>query len=221
MYIKALSPVIVYVVVTGTILPAPTSDAKGSLGQANPILYQSGGMYIDKEQEQKAFALLNRVRHDPNSWSERFGFSLRGIAPRPDLQLDDSLTAVAERKALSMAAQGYFGDVDPNGYGINYYINKADYALAPELIKHKKESNLEAIEGGAASGEIAIRNIIIDKDKLGDDGRKLLLGIGDYNSASTDVGIGYVHGTGSTKFRSYTCVIIAKRSKPRASKSGF
>lgn len=182
---------------------------------------QSGGMYIDKEQEQKAFTLLNKVRHDPNSWSERFGFSLRGIPPRPDLQLDDSLTAVAERRAFSMAARGYFSVVDQDGYGANYYVNKADYSLAPELIKHKKESNLEAIEGGAASGEVAIRNIIIDKDKLGDDGQKLLLGIGDFNAGLTDVGIGYVHGTGSTKYRSYTCVIIAKRSKPKASKSGF
>ncbi len=186
---------------------------------SNP--FQSGGMYIDKEQEQKALVLLNKIRHDPNSYTERFGFSLRGIAPRPELQLDDSLTSVAERWAFNMASRGFFSTDNPDGYGINYYVNKADYALTPDLVKHKKESNLGAIEGGAASGEMAIKNIIIDKDKLGEDGRKLLLGEGDFNSTLTDVGIGYVHGTGSTKYRSYTCVIIARRSKPKASKSGF
>ncbi len=180
-----------------------------------------GGMDIDRQQAQKAFALLNKIRHDPNSYSERFGFSLRGISPRPDLNWDDSLAAVAERRAFSMASKGYFGHVDPDGYGINYYINKADYALTDEQIKHKKASDFDAIEGGAPSGEVAIKNIIIDKDHLGDDGRKLILGVGYFNSGLTDCGIGYVHGSGSTKYKSYTVIIIAKRAKPKASKSSF
>ncbi|HXB10870.1 MAG TPA: CAP domain-containing protein [Bacteroidia bacterium] len=184
---------------------------------ANP----GGGMFIDKAQAQKALVLLNKIRKDPNSYSERLGFSLRGISPRGELQWDDSLCAVAERRALSMASRGWFGDVDPDGYGVNYYVNKAAYSLTDEQIKHKKESNFAAIEGGAPSGEIAINNIIIDKDKLGDSGRKLLLGIGDVNAALVDVGIGYVHGTGSTKYRSYTCVIIAKRSKPLPTKASY
>jgi len=173
-----------------------------------------GGMVIDKQQEQRAFIQLNKVRQDPNSFSERYGFSLRGIAPRPNLNWDDSLCAVAERKAYSMAFNGYFAHTDPAGYGINYYINKADYYLPDNMLKNKKESNYEAIEGGAPSGELAIKNIVIDKDNLGDEGRKLILGIGDFNSSLVDVGIGYVHGSGSTKYKSYTCIIIAKRSRP-------
>jgi hypothetical protein len=168
------------------------------------------GVYIDKQQEQKAFIQLNKVRKDPNSYTERFEYSLRGISPRPDLIWNDTLAAIAERKAMSMAARGYFGHVDPDGYGINYYINK-EYLLPDNLIKNKKQSELEAIEGGSPSGELAIRNIIINKDSRGEDGRKLLMGEGDFNASLMDVGIGYVHGTGSTKYRSYTCVIIAKR----------
>ena len=94
---------------------------------------------------------------------------------------------------------------------INYYVNKAAYPLSDDLLKNKKQSELEAIEGGAPSGEVAIKNIVVDKDHLGLDGQKLLLGEGDFNASLVDVGIGYVHGTGSTQHWSYTCVVIAKR----------
>jgi hypothetical protein len=167
------------------------------------------GLYIDKVQGQKAFIQLNKVRQDPNAYTERYEVSLKGISPRPNLQWNDSLAAVAERKAMSMASRGYFDHVNPDGYGINYYVNKA-YPLPDDQIKDKKQSTLEAIEGGAPSGEVAIKNIITDKAKLGTEGRKLLLGEGDFNASLTGVGIGYVHGTGSTKYWSYTCVIIAK-----------
>jgi len=168
------------------------------------------GVYIDKVQAQKAFELLNKIRQDPNSYTERYEVSLKGISPRPKLQWNDSLAAVAERKAMNMAFKGYFDDVDPDGYGINYYVNKA-YPISDDQLKNKKQSNLEAIEGGAPSGELAIKNIVIDKAHRGLDGRKLLLGEGDLNSSLTEVGIGYVHGTGSTKYWSFTCVVIAKK----------
>jgi hypothetical protein len=179
------------------------------------------GVFVDKQQEQKAFALLNKVRHDPNSYTERFGFSLKGISPKPDLRWNDSLCAVAERRALDMANRGFFEHVDPDGYGINYYINKSTYTLTPEQLKHKKASDFDAYEGGAPSGEVAIKNIIIDYDKIGDEGRKLLLGIGDLNATLVDCGIAFVHGSGSTKYKSYTVVIISKNNGPPQSDTRF
>jgi len=174
-------------------------------------IHPEKGVYIDKQQAQKAFVLLNKIRKDPNAYTERYEVSLRNIAPRPELHWNDSLAAVAERKALSMAFKEYFGPVDPDGYGINYYVNKA-YGISSDLVKNKKQSDLEAIEGGASSGEVAIKNIVTDKDHLGLEGQKLLLGEGDFNASLIDVGIGYVHGTGATKYWSYTCIIIAKHS---------
>ena len=168
------------------------------------------GMYLDHQQEQKAFVLLNKVRQDPNSYSERFEVGLHGYAPRPALVWNDSLAVVAERKAMSMAMSGYFGHVDSKGYGINYYVNKS-YPLSDDMLKKKDQSELEAIEGGAPSGEFAIKNIIKNNDNRGEDGRKLLLGVGDFNMSLNEVGIGYVHGTTSTKFRSYTVIIMAKK----------
>ncbi len=167
------------------------------------------GMYIDKLQEQKALETLNKVRKDPNSFTGRYGKSLKGISPRFDLILNDSLTAVAERKAMSMAYRGYFGHVDPDGNGINYYINKS-YPLADDQLKDKKQSNLEAIQGGAPSGDIAIKDIVINFDNQDPNGRQLVLGEGDYNGSLTDVGIGYVHATTSNKYISYTVIILAK-----------
>jgi hypothetical protein len=183
--------------------------------------FPGGGLEYDAAQSQKAFALLNKVRHDPNSYSGRFGFSLKGFSPRADLVWDDSLAAVAMRRAISMAYKGYFGHVDPDGYGINYYINQASYSLTDEQLKHKKESNFDAYEGGAPSGEVAIKNILIDYDKIGDEGRNLLLGVGDFNASLTDCGVAYVHGSGSTKYKSYTVVIIAKRGKPKPGNARF
>jgi hypothetical protein len=168
------------------------------------------GLFIDKQQEQKAFVLLNKVRQDPNAYSERYGVSLRGISPRPNLTWNDSLTAVAERKALSMAYNGYFGHVDPKGYGINFYVNRA-YPLSDDLLKDKKLSTLEAIQGGAMSGEVAIKYIVTDYNNEDPTGKQLILGEGDFNSSLTDVGIGYVHATTSNKYQSYTVIILAKR----------
>ncbi len=170
------------------------------------------GVYLDKAQEQKAFVLLNKVRKDPNAYSERYGVSLRGIAPRTDLVWNDSLAVVAERKAMSMAMRGYFGHVDPDGNGINIIINKS-YPLSDDLIKDKKLGTLEALEGGAPSGEVAIKNIVTDKAHTGQEGRKLVLGEGDFNASLNEVGIGYVHGTGSTKYWSYTVIILGKKKQ--------
>lgn len=183
--------------------------------------FPGAGIEYDAAQSQKAFILLNKVRHDPNSYSQRFGFPLKGYAPRLDLVWDDSLAAVAMRRAVSMAYKGYFGHVDPDGYGINYYINQASYTLTEDQLKHKKASDFDAYEGGAMSGEMAIKNIIIDYDKIGDEGRNLLLGVGDLNSTLTDCGVAFVHGSGSTKYKSYTVVIIAKRTKPKGGSSRF
>jgi len=168
------------------------------------------GMFIDKLQEQKALALLNKVRKNPNAYSARFGTSLQGIAPRPDLHWNDSLAAVAERKAWSMASRGYFSHVDPEGYGINYFINKS-YPIGDDQLTDNKLSNLEAIQGGAPSGEGAIKNIVTDFEKQDPTGRQLVLGEGDFNGSLTDVGIGYVHATTSNKYETYTVIILAKR----------
>ena len=83
---------------------------------------------IDKEEAQKAFLLLNRIRSNPGSFTDEMPF-LAEIGKKPLLKWNDTLAKVAEAKALDMATRKYVAHVDPDGYGLNYKINEAGYKL--------------------------------------------------------------------------------------------
>ena len=62
----------------------------------------------------------------------------------------------------------------------------------------------------------------MDRHKLGEAGRDLILGVDKFNSTLTYVGIGFVKGSGSTQHRSYICVVVAPKSnKVRPSHASF
>lgn len=172
------------------------------------------GIYSDPQQAQKAFIQLNKVRKDPNAYTERYHVEMVNIPSAPALIWNDTLAIVAENCALDMAQKSYFGGVDRDGYGSNYYINKAGYRLDAEWLKHKKAHDFEAIDGGSQSGETAIAALIMDKNNSSLDERKLLLGMGSFNAGLHDVGIAFVHGTKYTKYRTYTVVIITSHHPP-------
>src|SRR5690348_4117044 len=79
---------------------------------------------IDKAEAKKAFAFLNKVRSNPSDFADEMPF-LAEIGPKPLLKWNDTLAQVAEAKAADMATRKYVAHVDPDGYGLNYYINKA------------------------------------------------------------------------------------------------
>jgi hypothetical protein len=168
------------------------------------------GIYADPQQALRAFTQLNKVRKDPNSFTERYNVSLKDVAAQPDLAWSDTLAEVAQAWALDMAQHDYLGNVNKDGYGVNYFMHKAGYRLDTIWRKYKKTSTFVAIDGGSPSGETAIKALVVDKDNSSLDERKLLLGIGDFNASLHDCGIGFVHGTKDTKYRNYTVVIIAK-----------
>lgn len=165
----------------------------------------------DMQQGLRGFEYLKKVRKDPNAYTERLHVSLKGIPAAPELHWNDTLAMVAENRALDMAQHSYFSHIDKDGYGINYYINKAGYKLDDKYIKHKRADDFEAIIAGFQSGEEAVGAMIIDKDESDVASRKLLLGMTDFSKGLYDIGIGFVHGTKDTKYRYYTVVIIAKR----------
>ena len=165
----------------------------------------------DPQQALRAYQQLNKVRKDPNAYSERYGVSLKDVPSAHALIWNDTLAIVAQNKALDMAQKDYFGSVDRDGYGINYYINKAGYKLDADFLKHEKADNFLAFDGGSPSGEEAIKSMVDGKGNSSKGARELLLGIGDFNASLVEIGVGFVHGTKETKYRTYTCVIIAKR----------
>lgn len=165
---------------------------------------------VDKEEAKKAFERINQMRADPKAYSKELKISLGNVKPQKALRWNDTLALVAEQRALDMAKRNYFSHVDPSGYAVNYYINKAGYTLNSKWIKNKRENDFESLQAGAASAEEAVKNLIIDQGVSGYGHRKHLLGVGEWNASLVDIGIGFVRAGDKTKFTTYTCVIIAK-----------
>jgi hypothetical protein len=113
------------------------------------------------------------------------------------LRWNDTLARVAEAKALDMARRNYAGHTDPDGYGINYYIQQSGYALNSSWTEHPGDHFFESLPVGSANGAEAIKKLIVDKD------------FPKWNNTQADIGIGFVK-CDVGKQRSYTCIIIAK-----------
>lgn len=166
---------------------------------------------IDKEEAEKAFLLLSKIRANPAAFADEMPF-LAEIGSKPLLKWNDTLAQVAEAKALDMATRKYVAHVDPDGYGLNYLINKAGYNLNPKWLAKKELNFFESISAGAPSGEGAIRTLLIDKDVPTLGHRKHLLGLDEWTSTLYDIGIGYARPVDNSPYMSYVCLIIAKHN---------
>ncbi len=164
---------------------------------------------LDKIEAQKAFALLNYIRTNPDKYYVQLHFPKNTKVKRTKLIWNDTLAKVAEAKAMDMAHKNYFAHVDKKGYGINYYINKAGYTLPPEWLKNKKDNFFESIYDGSGDGEEAIKTLIIDKGIPSLGHRKHLLGLEDWNAALADIGIGYARTSKDDQDFVYVSVVIA------------
>jgi hypothetical protein len=54
-----------------------------------------------------------------------------------------------------MAKRNYFAHVDPDGFGMNYYINLGGYSLDTFWLNNPKENNFESINAGSESGKMS------------------------------------------------------------------
>lgn len=166
---------------------------------------------IDKEEAQKAFTLVNKIRKDPQAFTSTMPF-LKNVKAMPQLKWNDTLAEVAEAKALDMATRNYFAHVDPDGYGMNYFINKAGYKLVAKWLTSKEMNYFESLGAGAPSGEVVIQNLIIDAGTPSSGHRKHLLGLDPWNASLMDIGIGYARPLANAPYMSYVCILIAKHS---------
>ena len=164
----------------------------------------------DKTEATAAFALINAMRANPAAYSAQLGVNLNSVKPMPALTWNDTLARVAEIKVLDMAKRNYFNHINPDGYGMNFYINKAGYTLPARWLDNIQNNYFESIQAGAGSGEDAVKFLIIDKDIPALGHRKHLLGIGDWDASLYDIGIGFVRNKEGAYYKSYTCVLIAK-----------
>ncbi|KPK80713.1 MAG: hypothetical protein AMS27_16275 [Bacteroides sp. SM23_62_1] len=162
-----------------------------------------------REEAQKAFRYLNDVRQNPASFSQEIGVNLSYVQPTPKLKWSDELAEAAEKKAMDMARRDYFDHVDPEGYGMNYWIVKAGYELPADWYSKKSSNNFESIQAGLATGKEAIMSLILDEGTDPPGHRNHLLGIEPFWSNCTDVGIGIARNPDS-EYEYYTCVLVAK-----------
>lgn len=167
---------------------------------------------VDKEQAKQAYLHLNQVRTAPKKFAKEYPF-LAAYESKPALKWNDTLALVAERKALDMATRNYFAHVDPEGFGINYFISKEGYWLDSNWLRNPKANFFESCNGGGRSGKEAIKMLLEDDGVPSLGHRKHLLGIDEWSATLYDIGIGFVRAPEGKQYRTYTCVIIAKHGK--------
>ena len=168
---------------------------------------------LDRQEAQLALQYLNEVRSNPSAYSNEIGCNLSNVESRPMLVWNNQLVNAAERKALDMAIRNYAAHIDPDGYGMNYYINKAGYTLIDAFLTSDSSNNFESLAGGYSNGKTTIQALILDKGyPEGEEGhRQHLLGILPFWSNCYDVGIGFVRKDDSY-YKTYCCILIAKHS---------
>ncbi|OQP56356.1 CAP domain-containing protein [Niastella populi] len=167
--------------------------------------------FIVKEEAQQAFQLINTIRSSPEKYYKELQLSSKLRITRTPLRWNDTLARVAEAKALDMAKRNYFNHVNPDGYGINFFINQSGYKLNTDWLKDKKENFFESIASGHDSGIAAVKSLIIDEGDATKGHRNHLLGVTDWDASLYDIGIGFVKSDGGD-YQSYICIIIAKHN---------
>jgi hypothetical protein len=167
---------------------------------------------IDKNEAKAAYDFLQEIRNNPNKFYKELQFQ-KDIKVSPvKLVWNDTLARVATEKAYDMAKRDYFDHVDPDGYGINYHINKSGYSLNPDWVKHKADNAFESITANSFTGKEAIKTFIIDEGVPSLGHRNHLLGLNKWNASLKDIGIGFVKRETGSKYQTYICVIIAKHN---------
>jgi hypothetical protein len=170
------------------------------------------GIVIDKAEAKKAFSLLQEIRNNSKGFFRELGFDSTLKKTAIQLQWNDTLAKVAEKKAYDMANRNYFAHVDPDGNGLNYFINKSGYKLNSDWTKSKSDNYFESLAANNETGEEAIKDLIIDSNTPSFGHRNHLLGLDNWNASLTDIGIGFSRRDSGSTYKTYTCVIIAKHN---------
>lgn len=160
----------------------------------------------------EALNLLNEIRAKPESFNLEVGVSLSGIVPRTPLKWNEILANVAQMKAEDMAKRNYFSHINPEGFGINYFIQKAGYNLPKEWTDKIENNYCESIAAGSISPKNGIIQLINDEgisDHKSAGHRVHLLGIDDFFAKAYDIGIGWASNPSST-YKNYLVVITAR-----------
>ncbi len=153
-----------------------------------------------------AFDYLNRVRANPQAFSGEIGISLAGIQPLPPLKWDERLARSARLRAEDMARRNYFGHVNPDGIGPNYYARQEGYRLPDFWPSARNANNIESISAGPESGSEHVVNLLYDQGAgNASAGHRIhLLGLNSFFSSHAYIGVGMAKNPKST----YGCYLV-------------
>lgn len=152
--------------------------------------------------------IINQVRNKPVAYTQEYGVDLSYLAARPALNWNETLAAVAQKKAEDMYRRQYFSHVDPDGNGINILIHEAGYTLAEGLRKTRKMNTFESISAGHTDPAAIVRQLIIDEGVTPPGHRHHLLGHEQFWGTCTDIGVGVF--ASDDRYTGYCVIIIAK-----------
>ncbi len=167
---------------------------------------------LDRPQAKAAFEYLNKIRANPSAYSDSIGVNLSDVKALHALTWNEILQKVAEDKAKDLADRNYFAHVDPDGYGINYYMDKAGYPMRPEWLDSAHYNFFESLAANSTkniSGEQFIDQLIIDYGVPDLGHRKHLLGMDSWFASQTECGVAIARKLGTT-YVNYFVYIIAK-----------
>lgn len=164
----------------------------------------------DPVQAKQGYEYLLEVRSTPVNYYKELGYAKNIKVSGIKLIWNDTLAQVATAKAMDMAKRNYFAHVDPDGFGMNYYINKAGYKLNADWLSKKSMNYFESLVAGDYNGVDAIKTLLIDAQTPGLGHRIHLLGLNEWNGSLKDIGIGYVRSETGSTYKTYVCVLIAK-----------
>jgi uncharacterized protein YkwD len=111
---------------------------------------------------------------------------------RPTVTCNTTLAQVARAKAQDMAERSYFGHVDPDGYGPNYHVTVAGYALPGYYSNANESNNIESIAAGYATAVSAWNGWLASPGH-----RTHVLAESSFWQDQTNIGIGYYHDPSS------------------------
>ncbi len=125
---------------------------------------------------------------------------------RPVFRCNAILMTQAMRKANDMIARRYYGHVDIDGFGMNYFLRKAGYPLPSYYLTANDANNVESLAAGPdfPAAETAFQ-ALIDSSRH----RPQILGLTPGWAAQDEYGIGYAYGAES-KYENYWVILTAK-----------
>lgn len=128
-------------------------------------------------------------------------FRMHPMQQRKGIHWNDLLADVAYNRIVDMAQLGYYGHVDPWGYGANHDVREAGYKLPDWYHQGRDANNIESINAGSDTLSLIWNSWL---DSAGH--RPHVLGLHPFYEGQTEVGIAHYALPGS-KYGNYFSLI--------------